>query len=388
MQTLRCDSTYPIPLQFSDLPDERRLTVFSQAAGVEGPDLATSLRELSKITLVCKAWWTLQHDDTLWRPILNQYHLPAGMECIDKVRLFVKRLKEFKTGFIDGYRSSGLGLQPAYNDTPVVEFRGYVTKASEKESKEMRDLISILILEEKLESVAKILLFKPGFDRFAAAFNLFQLILNGDSDASFCFQMLIKSHVDLKPFFGDFFLNHVIGNSSREFFIWQVFLRQIEGLRLSDYLACGFDVSRFEVNTEDVQSNYSPVLDFLVIAIAGHGTEAFSEGGIEWIWENSRFVQTTFTPLSFTDEKLMEIRSKEPISELEVKQILQDLIFKGNLNLDIKVHLKPQLRTTFSALPDPVTVLSFFEACAHAPFLPKNNIIEQVWNEYRLSDTI
>jgi hypothetical protein len=393
MRTLFKENFVIKVLNFSVFPADCQLPVFSEAANLQGCNIYTTLREFSKIALVCKKWLELQEGDDLWEPILNRFFgrvkydidLSSSDRYIDKVKLVVKNLKEFKFAFWSCQRHAGTGPNAFYKDMPIIEFEYFLIGAPNF----ITESIVRLIPKGNLEPVAKLLLFKPVFDADQVASQLFQFVLGSDCNYSFCFQMLIKSHMDLSAFFESTLFSSDGGDNlvwgeegvipvKREM-IWQVFLRQVDGLGLSDYLECGFNLSALEKNTDDVSSNYSVFVEFLLIAMHGYQSGTFSEGLIEETWSKSH---PAFAPCSFTDKKLMEMKSKYPISEREVGQIFRDLIFKCKLNLNIPLELKPELLAMFPSLPEVGTALAFFEAYAHAPFMPKNNVIKEVWNEY------
>jgi hypothetical protein len=388
----RCNAN-SVPLIFFDLLPEHQVVIFSEAAGLRGCDISRGLREVSKIALVCTKWRDLQQTKDLWTSVFKQfsehlkYHVDLSlcMGDVDKIKVYVKSLKEFKTLFGECQRKAVMGPNSFHKNMPVMEFSAYLTGASRTSPMYITQLIKKLISEGHLETFAKLLLFRPIFDANKIAAELFKSVILSSSDHSFCFQMMIKSHYDLSEFFKEIASDgggmelvrqNVYGNE----IIRQLFLGQIDGLDVSDYLKSGCDLSAFERNTDDLETNCSLFMHALIIPVPGYYAGKFVDGAIEKYLNTNRL---TFSRLSFTDEKLMAIKKKHPLSEKELKQLMHDLVFTCGLNLNIRLESDPVFRQRWlPTLPEVAPVLSFFKAYAHARFMPANNVLKDVWNEY------
>ncbi len=333
---------------FSTLPQEIQRIIFRHVVGI-GTDEAEMQSEVQRLAVVCKAWQQELNTDLFWSPILSfyadnwTYEIDLSSEKTPKgqVKLFLETRK----------KDLGDLLKKCGCDKDVKDVLNRTI--------DLTPFLSGLIQDGMFEELAQCLLFKPLCD---ANRIIAELISSLGSAPSFCFDLLIKLHYDLTSFFKDFFskepfikiaiLLHVLGTA-------------VKGLSLVDFLKSGCDFRAFETESVDLRSNFS----FLTAPLRSIPLICYYTGK----FAPAPFQMDHEKPPPFTDKKLTKWIKTDRLSEQELEQFFRDLLFKCNLNLNIRVPVSYDLDR-------PGTALSRFKAVANS--LPSSNALKTALAEY------
>ncbi len=389
------------------LPAECMVLVFSRAIKNTSEPIV-----LGTLSLVCKGWQELASNDFLWEPIFNRYienttydiyyssaqkfrdkvvllnkttltdFEKTILECvkeksstsIDSIKILIKSIKHIKSEHLKSIHkdlpdlikiSSEEELECAYNQIGLNKEQTLKNNVETElailgsrrflNEHDLTSLIIFLIDSKNLESIAKLLLFKPKIDAGKILTRLTVEKTNPSSlhvanDYIFIAQLMVKlGYKETSYVTRSLITSNILTSFSQ---------LKVNGLKLSDYVANG--------------NFFLPVasIDLIFLDIMKKCYQLFYSTGT--------FASPTHPndsdPVSFSDEKLQKHIRKGPFSEDDLKELILDLLTKVGFNLDEIYPERDSLKEG--------TLLSQFRQLVDTLPLPKPNALSKALAKY------
>ncbi len=270
---------------------------------------------LGTLACVCKAWNALMSDDYLWKPIFDQcmanltydMDLSSAKTLRDKVILIDQtKLHDFFKTLLEcnGVLKEDKWIKP----TDFIKAKYYLNEY------DFTDLIIQLILRDLVDTVAKLILFKPKFNATRVAHHLFSTSFIKSSEMYvFCIHLMVKLRYNLNSFFK--------GNVKwvDRLISFQFKNCNINGIKISDYITVGLDCN--QAGKESLLCKMLPELEFFYLL----GPWA------NLIVASFQSPQPNLTG-QLSDEKFARHVRKDPFSENDLKEFILDMLIQEKAN--------------------------------------------------------
>ncbi len=340
------------PLLF---PDESMLFIFSKAIG--NPSTSKLLGILS---LVCKEWRRVASDDVLWKPIFQRclenltYDIndSSAANFKDKVKLLNStNLKDFKKIIKELYDKNNI----IEKELTRLGFKRFLKEH------DLTDLIKELISKKELESIAKLLLFKPKIDANAICQGLRKKRTAELGEMFDVYIFIQELMLKLKYNIGNSYFNTTRNIAPDELllriFIYSPVCGPVNGLKITDYMANGwlFNPPKFKISSQ-----------LLFFIVKNCVRECYSTGKFQG--------PTRCYEVPFSDEKLQRYIRKSPPSEEDFNEWILDLLTKVGFDLDQPYPIQNLAKER--------TILSQLREIANEPSFPQPNALSKALAEY------